>query len=284
MRRAGRRRASDQDSRGRSHRHCAEPGSWSGSGVTAACPWPSSRAPTTCRPSPSTATSSGWRATGWSSGCTAARAPSTAPRRRTAPRSRRPGPSAWRRPARPRRRSPPTCPARSTTARPSSWTPRPACSRWRSGWPGSRPTISRWSRTRRPSPTSSRPRRSTSSSAPASWTSTCGCSPGTGPWSSCRSSTSTWPSSPPPASRWSQGLTTSRRPLADVINTARASAERTVGLIDATKFGRASLLSFARAAGTRLDRHRLRAGAGDGARSTGRRRAAGDREHRGRKP
>jgi DeoR family fructose operon transcriptional repressor len=42
-----------------------------------------------------------------------------------------------------------------------------------------------------------------------------------------------------------QGLTTSRRPLADVVNAARASAERTVGLIDATKFGRASLLSIA---------------------------------------
>ena len=45
-----------------------------------------------------------------------------------------------------------------------------------------------------------------------------------------------------------QGLTTSRRPLADVVNAARASAERTVGLIDATKFGRASLLSIARVA------------------------------------
>ena len=44
-----------------------------------------------------------------------------------------------------------------------------------------------------------------------------------------------------------QGLTTSRRPLADVVNAARASAERTVGLIDATKYGRASLLSIARA-------------------------------------
>jgi DeoR/GlpR family transcriptional regulator of sugar metabolism len=40
------------------------------------------------------------------------------------------------------------------------------------------------------------------------------------------------------------GLTTSRRPLADVINAARANAERTVGLIDATKFGRASMLSI----------------------------------------
>jgi len=44
-----------------------------------------------------------------------------------------------------------------------------------------------------------------------------------------------------------QGLTTARRPLADVVNAARASAERSVGLIDATKFGRASLLSIARA-------------------------------------
>ena len=44
-----------------------------------------------------------------------------------------------------------------------------------------------------------------------------------------------------------QGLTTARRPLADVVNAARASAERSVGLIDATKFGRSSLLSIARA-------------------------------------
>jgi DeoR/GlpR family transcriptional regulator of sugar metabolism len=42
-----------------------------------------------------------------------------------------------------------------------------------------------------------------------------------------------------------QGLTTSRRPLADVVNAARGSAERSVGLIDASKFGRASLLSIA---------------------------------------
>jgi DeoR family fructose operon transcriptional repressor len=40
------------------------------------------------------------------------------------------------------------------------------------------------------------------------------------------------------------GLTTSRRPLADVVNAARAAAVRTVGLIDATKFGRASLVSI----------------------------------------
>jgi DeoR/GlpR family transcriptional regulator of sugar metabolism len=44
-----------------------------------------------------------------------------------------------------------------------------------------------------------------------------------------------------------QGLTTSRRPLADVVNAARASAERTIGLVDATKYGRASLLSIVRA-------------------------------------
>jgi len=42
-----------------------------------------------------------------------------------------------------------------------------------------------------------------------------------------------------------QGLTTARRPLADVLNAARASAERSVGLIDSTKFGRAALLSIA---------------------------------------
>jgi DeoR family fructose operon transcriptional repressor len=41
------------------------------------------------------------------------------------------------------------------------------------------------------------------------------------------------------------GLTTSRRALADVINVARANAERTIGLIDSTKFGRASLLMIA---------------------------------------
>jgi DeoR/GlpR family transcriptional regulator of sugar metabolism len=41
------------------------------------------------------------------------------------------------------------------------------------------------------------------------------------------------------------GLTTSRRPLADVVNAARAAAGRTVGLIDASKFGRASLVTIA---------------------------------------
>src|SRR3954451_13528912 len=43
------------------------------------------------------------------------------------------------------------------------------------------------------------------------------------------------------------GLTTSRRPLADVFNAARAAASSTVGLIDSTKFGRASLVSIAAA-------------------------------------
>ncbi len=43
------------------------------------------------------------------------------------------------------------------------------------------------------------------------------------------------------------GLTTSRRPLADVLNAARGEAARTVGLIDASKFGRAALISIARA-------------------------------------
>ena len=43
------------------------------------------------------------------------------------------------------------------------------------------------------------------------------------------------------------GLTTSRRALADVINSARANAARTIGLIDSNKFGRASLLTIARA-------------------------------------
>lgn len=43
-----------------------------------------------------------------------------------------------------------------------------------------------------------------------------------------------------------EGLTTSRRPVADVITAARASARRTVALLDASKFGRASLLSIMR--------------------------------------
>jgi DeoR/GlpR family transcriptional regulator of sugar metabolism len=44
-----------------------------------------------------------------------------------------------------------------------------------------------------------------------------------------------------------EGLTTSRRPLADVVNAARLAAKRCVALIDATKFGRASLLTIMRA-------------------------------------
>jgi DeoR family fructose operon transcriptional repressor len=40
------------------------------------------------------------------------------------------------------------------------------------------------------------------------------------------------------------GLTTARRPLADVVNAACAHAERRVGLIDSTKFGRASMLTI----------------------------------------
>ena len=38
-----------------------------------------------------------------------------------------------------------------------------------------------------------------------------------------------------------------RRPLADVVHAAMQSAEQTVGLIDASKFGRAAMLSIARA-------------------------------------
>jgi DeoR/GlpR family transcriptional regulator of sugar metabolism len=45
-----------------------------------------------------------------------------------------------------------------------------------------------------------------------------------------------------------EGLTTSRRPLADVVNAARGAAQRTVALIDASKFGRASLLTIMGAA------------------------------------
>ena len=44
-----------------------------------------------------------------------------------------------------------------------------------------------------------------------------------------------------------KGLTTSRRPLADVVNAARSNANQTVALIDASKFGRASLLTIMRA-------------------------------------
>jgi DeoR/GlpR family transcriptional regulator of sugar metabolism len=43
-----------------------------------------------------------------------------------------------------------------------------------------------------------------------------------------------------------QGLTTSRRPLADVVNAARAVAGRSVALMDSSKFGRSSLLTICR--------------------------------------
>ncbi len=43
-----------------------------------------------------------------------------------------------------------------------------------------------------------------------------------------------------------QGLTTSRRALADTLNAARRSAAQTVALMDASKFGRVSLLTVAR--------------------------------------
>lgn len=43
------------------------------------------------------------------------------------------------------------------------------------------------------------------------------------------------------------GLTTSRRPLADTIAAVRASADRTIALIDASKVGRASMVTVARA-------------------------------------
>jgi DeoR/GlpR family transcriptional regulator of sugar metabolism len=43
-----------------------------------------------------------------------------------------------------------------------------------------------------------------------------------------------------------EGLTTSRRPLADVVNSARSVARRSVALVDSTKFGRASLVTMAR--------------------------------------
>ncbi len=41
------------------------------------------------------------------------------------------------------------------------------------------------------------------------------------------------------------GLTTSRGPIADVLRAARAAAGRSVALVDASKFGRASLISIA---------------------------------------
>jgi len=43
------------------------------------------------------------------------------------------------------------------------------------------------------------------------------------------------------------GLTTSRSPIADVLRAARDAARSTIGLVDATKVGRASLVSIARA-------------------------------------
>ncbi len=43
------------------------------------------------------------------------------------------------------------------------------------------------------------------------------------------------------------GLTTSRRPVADVVTAARASARSVIGLLDATKFGRAALVSIMQA-------------------------------------
>jgi DeoR/GlpR family transcriptional regulator of sugar metabolism len=43
-----------------------------------------------------------------------------------------------------------------------------------------------------------------------------------------------------------QGLTTSQRPLADVVNAARAVARTCVALVDSSKFGRSSLLTMSR--------------------------------------
>ena len=43
-----------------------------------------------------------------------------------------------------------------------------------------------------------------------------------------------------------QGLTTTRRSLADTLHAAMASSKRTVALIDSTKFGLSALLSIAR--------------------------------------
>ncbi len=43
------------------------------------------------------------------------------------------------------------------------------------------------------------------------------------------------------------GLTTARRPLADVLSTVRSRADVTVGLLDSSKFGRSALLSIMRA-------------------------------------
>ncbi len=44
-----------------------------------------------------------------------------------------------------------------------------------------------------------------------------------------------------------KGLTTARSPIADVLRAARRRRGRTVGLVDATKFGRAALVTIARA-------------------------------------
>jgi DeoR family fructose operon transcriptional repressor len=41
------------------------------------------------------------------------------------------------------------------------------------------------------------------------------------------------------------GLTTTRSPIADVVRAALASADQTIGLLDSTKFGRASIISIA---------------------------------------
>ena len=44
-----------------------------------------------------------------------------------------------------------------------------------------------------------------------------------------------------------KGLSTARSPIADVLRAAQAKAGRTVGLVDATKYGRAALVTIARA-------------------------------------
>jgi DeoR/GlpR family transcriptional regulator of sugar metabolism len=41
------------------------------------------------------------------------------------------------------------------------------------------------------------------------------------------------------------GLTTTRSPIADVVRAALASADQTIGVLDSTKFGRASIISIA---------------------------------------
>ena len=77
------------------------------------------------------------------------------------------------------------------------------------------------------------------------------------------------------------GLTTSRRPLADVLIAATAHAERTLGLIDATKFGRAGAAHDHARPAARPDLHRQRAGRRRRAGLRSRRRAAGDRQRIG---